>query len=102
MEASMANTWDSIIGTVAYTKNLERINSYAASKEYTLNCDTERVKKVVGLMTMNHEKHGAYYCPCKQSHPLQSTDAVCPCPEIDQDITAYGYCHCKLFYFIPR
>jgi ferredoxin-thioredoxin reductase catalytic subunit len=95
----MANSWDTVVGTEEYNKNLVRVQSLAAGKGYVLNQDDERVKKVVGLMTMNSNAHNKYYCPCKQSHPLDSQkDVTCPCPEMDEEIAKDGYCFCKLFF----
>jgi ferredoxin-thioredoxin reductase catalytic subunit len=95
----MSNSWDDVVGTDAYTKNLVRVKDIAAKKGYILNPDEERIKKVVGLMTMNHNSHAKYYCPCKQSHPLDpQKDITCPCPEMDTEIAKDGNCFCKLFY----
>jgi len=95
----MSNPWDDVVGTAKYTKNLSRIQILAAEKGYILNPDENRVKKVIGLMTMNHTAHAENYCPCKQSHPLDpNKDVICPCPELDTEITKDGHCFCKLFY----
>ena len=95
----MANKWDPIVGTSEYNKNLERINKMAAEKGYVLNPDQERLQKVVGLMTMNKSEFGKYYCPCKQSHPLDpNKDVLCPCPPLADEVEKDGYCFCKLFY----
>ena len=53
-----------------YAENIKRAGQIAQNKEYILNSDEERVKKVVGLMANNYLEFGKYYCPCKQSHPL--------------------------------
>lgn len=95
----MSNPWDDVIGTEAYNKNLARVHALAAGKGYIVNTDGERLKKVVGLMTMNYNAHAEYYCPCKQSHPLDpQKDVICPCPEIETEIAKDGYCFCRLFY----
>lgn len=95
----MANSWDNVIGTDAYNKNLERIEGIANSNEHQLNPDEERVKKVIGLMTMNFNEFGKYYCPCKQSHPLDpDKDLSCPCSEVKDEVTKDGHCFCKLFH----
>ncbi|UCC12558.1 MAG: ferredoxin:thioredoxin reductase [candidate division WOR-3 bacterium] len=95
----MSNPWDSVIGTGAYNKNLARIHALAAEKGYRVNPDTERIEKVVGLMTMNSTAHTAYYCPCKLNHPLDpQKDATCPCPELESEITKDGNCFCRLFF----
>ncbi len=95
----MTNPWDSTVGTALYNETLTRTCEIADKAEYILNPDLERVKKVVGLMTMNLISGGDYYCPCKQSHPLNTEkDVLCPCPEIKQEISADGMCFCKLFF----
>ncbi len=83
-----------------YKENLERIRKVAEKKNLTINNDVKRVEKVVGLMTNNYNKHGAYYCPCKQINdiPQQGIDVICPCFELDEEIKATGQCHCRLFY----
>lgn len=95
----MANSWDDIVGTDKYNKNIERIEKLAESQGFILNPDKERLKKVVGLMTMNHNEFGKYYCPCKQNHPLDpDKDILCPCPELKDEVIKDGHCFCKLFY----
>jgi ferredoxin-thioredoxin reductase catalytic subunit len=95
----MANRWDLVVGTSEYNENLERISKIAAEHGYTLNPDQERLQKVVGLMTMNQNEFGKYYCPCKQSHPLDTEkDELCPCPPLADEVQKDGYCFCKLFY----
>jgi len=95
----MSNPWDKIVGTKEYIDNLTRIQVMADKTGYSLNSDEERVKKVVGLMTMNHTSHGKYYCPCKQSHPVDpQKDITCPCAEWKDEITKNGKCFCKLFF----
>ncbi len=83
-----------------YKENLERINKIAIKKNLILNSDTERVDKVVGLMTNNFNDYGSFYCPCKQENdiPQRGVDVICPCPELDEEIKATGKCHCRLFY----
>jgi ferredoxin-thioredoxin reductase catalytic subunit len=95
----MANSWDPVVGTTEYNENLARIEKIAREKGYILNPDEERLKKVVGLMTMNSNEFGKYYCPCKQSHPLDPTkDVLCPCPPLADEVQGDGHCFCKLFY----
>ncbi len=95
----MANSWDPVVGTDEYNSVLRRVLDLAAKSGSHLNPDEERVQKVVGLMTMNHTETGDYYCPCKQSHPLDTEkDVVCPCPDMEQELDRDGYCFCKLFY----
>jgi len=95
----MANPWDDVVGTAPYNENLERIKNIAEEKGFILNPDEERVKKVVGLMTMNFKEYNKYYCPCKQSHPLDPTkDVVCPCSTLEQEVNKDGHCYCRLFY----
>ncbi len=95
----MKNEWDDIVGTPAYEENLKRIKQIAERKGYRLNNNPERVKKVVGLMTMNHNEFKKYYCPCKQSEPLDpNKDVLCPCPTLDEEVKKDGHCFCKLFF----
>jgi len=95
----MANKWDTVVGTQGYNENLSRIKKIAEQRNYVLNPDQERVRKVVGLMTMNNNDFGEYYCPCKQSHPLNpEKDMLCPCPEITDEMMKDGHCFCRLFY----
>ncbi len=95
----MANSWDNVIGTDEYNRNLDRIKKIAESQEVILNPDDQRLKKVVGLMTMNFNEFGKYYCPCKQSHPLDpDKDLLCPCSELKNEVTKDGHCFCKLFF----
>jgi ferredoxin-thioredoxin reductase catalytic subunit len=95
----MSNSWDDIVGTNAYNKNLARVRALAADKGYMLNPDEERIAKVIGLMTMNYITHAKYYCPCKQSHPLDpQNDVICPCPELESEIAKDRNCFCRLFY----
>jgi len=82
-----------------YQANYERLSAYATAHGYTLNPDKARVEKVIGLMTNNFLEYGKYYCPCKQSHPLNSDkDTLCPCNELKQEIEKDGHCFCRLFY----
>jgi len=68
-----------------------------------LDPDQERVEKAVGLMTENLAASGKMFCPCKQSHPLNSkVDVACPCPEWKADIERDGHCFCRLFYRAER
>lgn len=66
---------------------------------FMLNPDTDRLQKVLGLMTENLVATGKPFCPCKQSHPLDAgKDAVCPCPEWKSEVAAEGHCFCRLFF----
>ncbi len=95
----MSNIWDRVVGTKEYNENLARIKALAKEKNYILNPDEERVKKVVGLMTLNFIEFNGYYCPCKQSHPLDRIkDPVCPCPQLDEEVARDGNCFCRLFF----
>jgi ferredoxin-thioredoxin reductase catalytic subunit len=96
----MPNEWDGVVGTKEYNENLKRIEGIASDKGYRLNNNEERVKKVVGLMTMNYLEHNKkYYCPCKQSEPLDEVnDVLCPCPALDAEVKKDGKCFCKLFF----
>ena len=95
----MANKWDEVVGTHAYVSNLSRIKKIAEQGGHVLNPDEERIRKVIGLMTMNHNEFGKYYCPCKQSHPLDPhKDVLCPCDELQAEIAKDGHCFCRLFF----
>jgi len=95
----MANKWDPVVGTGEYNGNFIRIQALAHEHGYTLNPDQERLQKVIGLMTMNKNEFGKYYCPCKQSHPLDlQRDVLCPCPSLADEIEKDGHCFCKLFF----
>ena len=95
----MPNVWDKVIGSEEYNENLVRVKKIADAKNYILNPDQARVEKVVGLMTLNSQEFGKYYCPCKQSKPLDpNKDVLCPCSQIDEEITRDGNCFCKLFF----
>ncbi|OPL19331.1 MAG: hypothetical protein AVO35_11335 [Candidatus Aegiribacteria sp. MLS_C] len=95
----MSNSWDGVLETEEYRTTLARAEALASDNLWILNPDNERVEKVVGLMTMNYTGTGEYYCPCKQSHPLDpERDTVCPCPELRQEIRDTGHCFCRLFY----
>lgn len=95
----MSNIWDSVVGTEPYRTVLERAEAIAADYGWRLNPDRERVEKVIGLMTMNLAAAGDYYCPCKQSHPLDpERDVVCPCPEFEEEVDVDGNCFCQLFF----
>ena len=95
----MSNSWDHVVGTEEYIRTLNRSEEIAGKTGYTINPDGHRVQKVVGLMTMNFTAAGKYYCPCKQTHPLDTEkDVICPCPEMGSEIDADGFCFCKLFF----
>ena len=95
----MANKWDTVVGTTEYAENLARINKIAQDNGYVLNPDEDRLRKVIGLMTMNNTEFGKHYCPCKQNHPLNPhKDTPCPCPEMKNEIFKDGHCFCRLFY----
>ncbi len=82
-----------------YLALLEDFRRIASGEGLTLNPDTERLEKVAGLMTENLVLTGARFCPCKQSHPLNTdTDTTCPCPEWKEEIESTGHCFCRLFY----
>jgi ferredoxin-thioredoxin reductase catalytic subunit len=83
----------------AYRTNLNRLMGIARLTGCILNADDERRNKVIGLMTRNFKDFGRYYCPCKQSHPLDpAKDILCPCAEIEEELAAEGHCFCRLFY----
>jgi ferredoxin-thioredoxin reductase catalytic subunit len=91
------NQWTS--HPAKYKAALRRIKTIAAKHGCVLNSDKERVEKVIGLMTENYVAAGKYYCPCKQSDPLDADkDVVCPCPEWKEEVAKNGHCFCRLFY----
>jgi ferredoxin-thioredoxin reductase catalytic subunit len=82
-----------------YQENYRRLIKIAQSKGYILNSNPERVNKVIGLMSQNFREYGKYLCPCKQNDPDNTgNNPLCPCPEIDQEISENGCCYCKLFF----
>jgi len=82
-----------------YQKNLLRVTELAEEHGYRLNSDAARVEKVVGLMTKNFMEYKKYYCPCKQSHPLDpEKDTLCPCDPWKEEIEKDSHCFCRLFY----
>lgn len=85
-----------------YDRNLARLQTIAEKRRLTLNPDQARVQKVVGLMTENFKEHGHYYCPCKQEDgpPVEGTDPLCPCPEMQDEIAQDGHCACRLFFTV--
>ena len=95
----MSNSWDPVVGTDEYNAVLMRAEILAQENGYHLNPDEERVQKVIGLMTMNYTSADDYYCPCKQTHPLDTeNDVTCPCPEMASEVEKDGCCFCKLFF----
>lgn len=79
--------------------NVERARLVGAGLGYVLNPDTERTLKVSNLLARNFAEHGKYYCPCKQSHPLDpEKDVVCPSPTVHEEVAKDGHCFCRLFF----
>jgi ferredoxin-thioredoxin reductase catalytic chain len=88
--------------TDADKANIERARRVADGLGYRLNPDTKRTLKVSNLLARNFAEFGRYYCPCKQSHPLDPAgDPVCPCTGLDEEVTRDGHCHCWLFFKKP-
>jgi ferredoxin-thioredoxin reductase catalytic subunit len=82
-----------------YETVLLQVTEIAGRNGYILNPDQERVEKVIGLMTENFISAEKYFCPCKQTHPLNpAADVVCPCPSWKTEIEEDGHCYCRLFY----
>lgn len=80
-------------------RDVERARCVAEKLGYVLNPDAARTLKVATLLARNFEQHGKYYCPCKQSEPLDPLkDVVCPCPTLKDEIAKDGHCYCRLFY----
>ena len=79
--------------------NIERARKVGAELGYVLNPDPARTLKVSNLLARNFAEFGKYYCPCKQSHPLDpDKDVLCPCPDLDKEVAEAGHCFCRLFY----
>ncbi len=79
--------------------NVERVRKVGEELRYVLNPDLARTLKVATLLAKNFAEHGKYYCPCKQSHPLDpQEDVVCPCPTVHDEVEKDGHCFCRLFY----
>jgi len=81
------------------TVNIERAREVGVQRGYVLNSDTKRVRKIANLLVQNEEQFGKYYCPCKQSHPLDpAKDVLCPCPTLKDEVAKDGRCFCRLFF----
>jgi len=79
--------------------NIERARKVGEELGYVLNPDVERTLKVSNLLVRNSEEFGKYYCPCKQSHPLDpAKDVLCPCPSVHEEVAKDGHCFCRLFF----
>jgi ferredoxin-thioredoxin reductase catalytic subunit len=79
--------------------NIERARRVGEKLGLTLNPDTARTLKVATLLARNFAEHGRYYCPCKQSEPLDpAKDVVCPCPTLREELARDGHCFCRLYY----
>lgn len=83
----------------AYENCLACVKEIAGKHGCVLNPDGERLKKVVSGLAKNFNESGKYFCPCKQSRPLNpEKDTLCPCKEWKEEIEDLGHCFCKLFY----
>jgi ferredoxin-thioredoxin reductase catalytic chain len=79
--------------------SIDRARKVGAELGYVLNPDIERTLKVSNLLARNFAEFGKYYCPCKQSHPLDPVnDVLCPCPTIHDEVVKDGHCFCRLFF----
>lgn len=79
--------------------SIERARRVGEKLGLVLNPDTTRTLKVCTLLARNHQQHGKYFCPCKQSEPLDpARDVLCPCPTLKEEIAKDGHCFCRLFY----
>jgi ferredoxin-thioredoxin reductase catalytic subunit len=79
--------------------NVERARLVGDELGYVLNPDIERTLKVSNLLARNFAEFGKYYCPCKQSHPLDpEKDVLCPCPTLREEVDKEGHCFCRLFF----
>jgi ferredoxin-thioredoxin reductase catalytic chain len=78
---------------------IERVRQVGEKLGYVLNPDTERTLKVTTLLARNFAEYGKYYCPCKQSDPLDpAKDVLCPCPTVCDEVAKDGHCFCRLFF----
>jgi ferredoxin-thioredoxin reductase catalytic chain len=85
--------------TEADRANIERARMVGKGLGYVLNPDGARTLKVSNLLARNFAEFGKYYCPCKQSHPLDpAKDVLCPCPTLADEMAKDGHCFCRLFY----
>lgn len=79
--------------------NIERARQVGERLGHVLNPDMARTLKVSNLLARNFAEFGKYYCPCKQSHPLNpDKDVLCPCPTLSDEMTKDGHCFCRLYY----
>jgi ferredoxin-thioredoxin reductase catalytic subunit len=79
--------------------NIERARQVGQKLDCVLNPDIERTLKVSNLLAKNFAEFGKYYCPCKQSHPLDpGKDVLCPCPTLKEEVAKDGHCCCRLFF----
>lgn len=79
--------------------NIERARAVGAAFGYILNPDIERALKVSNLLARNFAEFGKYYCPCKQSHPLDpAKDVLCPCSTLKEEVDKEGHCFCRLYF----
>uniref|UniRef100_A0A7C1NV14 Ferredoxin:thioredoxin reductase n=1 Tax=candidate division WOR-3 bacterium TaxID=2052148 RepID=A0A7C1NV14_UNCW3 len=79
--------------------NLDRARKVGEKFGLVLNPDLGRALKVANGLARNFAEYGKYFCPCKQSHPLNpEKDVVCPCPTLMEEIARDGHCHCRLYF----
>jgi len=79
--------------------NIERAGQVGEGPGYVLNPDIERTLKVSNLLARNFAELGKYYCPCKQSHPLDpAKDVLCPCPTLKGEVDKEGHCYGRLYF----
>lgn len=79
--------------------NTGRLKKVADEKGYCLNSNESEMNRTITKMTDNYVKFGKYFCPCKQSRPLNAAkDAVCPCNELAEEVSDLGHCFCKIFF----
>lgn len=62
---------------------IEDLEKFCEGKEFKLSEYAPKILKRIVL----REGH----CPCRQEL------VPCPCPMHEQEISAYGHCHCNLF-----
>lgn len=77
----------------------QRLESYAAGKDFRLNDDDGTANAVIAALAKRREKFGRDYCPCRRPGGDEEEDGriVCPCAFHLEEIAKDGRCHCHLF-----
>ncbi len=66
---------------------------------WKLNRDKEFLEMLIEGLTINQNRYGQYFCPCRDSWGTieKDKDIVCPCDYCVPDQKDYGHCYCGLF-----